>query len=316
MFCPNCGTENEEAATTCKKCGFNLKGAAAPKFKGTVIKIVQELEKMGVSRDNISLIWGGGQTQLNDKQKAIEAVKKKAEKLKAMGIDVEDMLKDMGLDDVEERVIEALPAHLRLGPQDPRQRQLEIDNFQSGKTEFCIYTLKAGGVGLSLHHTDELTKNWNTRHPKFKEWYDTILRLPEKQRPLPGKVRRKESGFAVEEDIPFIPVRQRETFCTVTYNAIELVQGVGRVPRLTSLSTTIQNVYCYQGTVEMDMAIIYSQKLKCLTYVVKVHEDWQDVMLNSNRKKVVQDLTSSTANAPEDESTLIDEGDEEDEPKT
>ena len=37
MFCPNCGTENEEAATTCKKCGFNLKGAAAPKFKGTML---------------------------------------------------------------------------------------------------------------------------------------------------------------------------------------------------------------------------------------------------------------------------------------
>ena len=37
MFCPNCGTENDEAATTCKKCGFNLKGAAAPKFKGTML---------------------------------------------------------------------------------------------------------------------------------------------------------------------------------------------------------------------------------------------------------------------------------------
>src|SRR5205085_6942686 len=37
VFCPNCGTENEEAATTCKKCGFSLKGAAAPKFKGTML---------------------------------------------------------------------------------------------------------------------------------------------------------------------------------------------------------------------------------------------------------------------------------------
>jgi hypothetical protein len=37
VFCPNCGTENDDAATTCKKCGFNLKGAAAPKFKGTML---------------------------------------------------------------------------------------------------------------------------------------------------------------------------------------------------------------------------------------------------------------------------------------
>lgn len=37
MFCPNCGTQNSETASTCIKCGFNLKGAAAPKFKGTML---------------------------------------------------------------------------------------------------------------------------------------------------------------------------------------------------------------------------------------------------------------------------------------
>ena len=42
MFCPNCGTQNQETASTCTKCGFNLKGAAAPKFKGTTIPTWQE----------------------------------------------------------------------------------------------------------------------------------------------------------------------------------------------------------------------------------------------------------------------------------
>src|SRR5215208_6914412 len=37
VFCPNCGTQNADTATTCTKCGFNLKGAAAPKFKGTML---------------------------------------------------------------------------------------------------------------------------------------------------------------------------------------------------------------------------------------------------------------------------------------
>jgi uncharacterized membrane protein YvbJ len=37
VFCPNCGTQNSETASTCIKCGFNLKGAAAPKFKGTML---------------------------------------------------------------------------------------------------------------------------------------------------------------------------------------------------------------------------------------------------------------------------------------
>src|SRR5579862_1395403 len=41
VFCPNCGTQNTESAQTCSKCGFQLKGAAAPKFKGTMLMMNQ-----------------------------------------------------------------------------------------------------------------------------------------------------------------------------------------------------------------------------------------------------------------------------------
>jgi hypothetical protein len=37
VFCPNCGTQNESAATPCKKCGFKLSGISVPKFKGTMM---------------------------------------------------------------------------------------------------------------------------------------------------------------------------------------------------------------------------------------------------------------------------------------
>lgn len=37
MFCPNCGTQNDSAATACKKCGFKLSGVSVPKFKGTMM---------------------------------------------------------------------------------------------------------------------------------------------------------------------------------------------------------------------------------------------------------------------------------------
>ncbi len=37
MFCPNCGTQNDSAASPCKKCGFKLSGVSAPKFKGTMM---------------------------------------------------------------------------------------------------------------------------------------------------------------------------------------------------------------------------------------------------------------------------------------
>jgi hypothetical protein len=41
VFCPNCGTQNPDAAQTCAKCNFHLKGAAAPKFKGTMLMMNQ-----------------------------------------------------------------------------------------------------------------------------------------------------------------------------------------------------------------------------------------------------------------------------------
>jgi hypothetical protein len=47
VFCPNCGTQNDSAATPCKKCGFKLSGVSVPKFKGTMMlnsdQTVQEL---------------------------------------------------------------------------------------------------------------------------------------------------------------------------------------------------------------------------------------------------------------------------------
>jgi hypothetical protein len=47
VFCPNCGTQNDSAATPCKKCGFKLSGISVPKFKGTMMlnsdQTVQEL---------------------------------------------------------------------------------------------------------------------------------------------------------------------------------------------------------------------------------------------------------------------------------
>ena len=48
MFCPNCGTQNPDVAQTCSKCNFNLKGAAAPKFKGTMLMMNQPGAPPGV----------------------------------------------------------------------------------------------------------------------------------------------------------------------------------------------------------------------------------------------------------------------------
>lgn len=226
---------------------------AALNFKQTIIAVTRILvEDYKVPRDKISLIWGGGQTGLTKKQKLKAKIKEKADALKAAGEDVDQLLADLELDEVEDRLIEDLPKELRLGPQSKEERQHEIDRFQSGRSEYCLYSFRAGGVGLSLHHTDELTKY---------------------------KCKRQKNGYAILEDIANVPVRPRINFVAPTYSAIELVQGLGRCPRLTSLSDTEQILLFYAGTVEDDVAAVVSQKLRCLSRVVRQKESWQAMVV-------------------------------------
>lgn len=227
----------------------------AVKFKKTIIAVVKILhEEYEVPRDQISLIWGGGQTQLTAKQKLKAQVRANEQAFKDAGVSMEDLM----LDDVDDRVLEDLPDHLKLGNQSKEQRQKEIDRFQSGKALYAIYTFKAGGVGLSLHHTDEQTSI---------------------------KCGRQKNGYAVVEDIASVPTRPRKVTVSPTWSPIEMVQGVGRCPRLTSLSNTEQTLLFYRGTVEEDQAFVVTHRLKCLSKVVRQHESWQDLIINHAKAK-------------------------------
>lgn len=223
----------------------------AANFKGTITRVVTILnEQYGISRDDISLVWGGGQTKKTEKQKSKEAIN--TDIMKELFADVGLSDSDLDLDDVDEykELDKGLVERLRLGPQSKKERQKEIDRFQSGKSLYCCFTFKAGGVGLSLHHTDEMTVE---------------------------KVERTKNNWAVKETISSIPTRPRICFLAPTFSAIELVQGLGRCPRLTSLSDTPQIIIFYRGTIEERVAAIVNQKLRCLKEVVRTREDWQDV---------------------------------------
>lgn len=241
-------------------------------FKGTIIKAVQILvDEYHVPRSGISLIWGGGQTQLTAKQKAKQKIKAQADKLVAAGMTMDEIMETLDLDDVEDRELQDLPAHLKLGTQSKEDRQREIDRFQSGKSQYCFFTFRAGGVGLSLHHTDEMS---------------------------PVKVRHQKNGYALIDDIDKVPIRPRRLFAAPTYSAIEIVQGLGRCPRLTSLSDTEQFLVFYTGTIEDDVADIVSKKLRCLSKVVKTREKWSDIVVEGRGKKSahMQDIPDDDGN--------------------
>lgn len=239
-------------------------GVAACCFKTTISKVVGYLiNKHGYNRNDISLIWGGIAKKRKVKKKKSDIMS--ASQLASFtniatmsGMTPEEVaeLIDAVEETVEEKINQDIDPLLRLGAQSREARQSEIDRFQAGKTKFCIFTFKSGGVGLSLHHSDELTKY---------------------------KVKRKESGYYVEEDIPnCTEVRPRRTILTPTYSAIELVQGLGRCPRITSMSDTSQVIVFYRGTIEERVALTVSQKLKCLKKVVRQKESWESIILDQN----------------------------------
>lgn len=223
------------------------------------------VEQHGVSRDDISLIWGGSKLYtgkvvfytMDEIREMLEATMlgQHVDPKKLIEVRKQLIASQSGLGDLD-------PA-LRLGPQSAEERQNEIIKAQSGKSNYIGYSFKSGGVGLSLHHCDEYTKE---------------------------KVRRKkDSNYAVEEDIPKIPTRQREGFYSPTYSAIELVQALGRCPRITSLSNTLQTLVYFRGTIEQQVAAVTSAKLKCLRKIIRNPDQrsWEDMIVQSAKKKEV-----------------------------
>ncbi len=250
----------------------NMRGHAfvgVCEFKATIARILWVLiNDYGVSKEQISLIWGGiVKRKVNeaDKVKLLRRLETFKEMLTAQGMRpekvaefAEDFAQKYGLK--EDSVDQKLFSSLGYGQPTRQDRQDDIDKFQSGKALYAFLTFKAGGAGLSLHHTDEMTKE---------------------------KCRRdRDSNYAILEDIPLIPMRPRETILTPVYSAIEMVQGLGRAPRRTSLSDTDQQIIFYRGTVEEEVASICKMKMKCISKATMVKEDWHN-LVGADREEVV-----------------------------
>ncbi len=234
----------------------------AVEFKATIARVVLTLiQEYGVPRDKISLIWGG----MVRKKLAPEVAEKLMVRLEHFkqilekgGMAPERVaefadqfkLKHNLVD--EDDVVSDLFTKFNMVKQTKQDRREEQLKFQRGDSLYCFFTFKAGGAGLSLHHTDEFTK--------------------EKCR------RKKESNYAFVEDIPTVPTRPRYTVLTPVYSGIEMIQGLGRGPRLTSLSDTEQTVIYYRGTIEEEVAAVYKTKLKCIAKTTSLKEDWHELI--------------------------------------
>ena len=255
--------------------------AIACNFKQTIAKIVQLLVKEhGMDRRKISLIWGGIATKdqrLKDKKKMAD------EALDDSAIDdIVNLIKDKGDLRQAEACRELLKSkqlemenelyefeqeidELKLGTQTPEKRKVNIDRYQLGKSDVCMFTFKSGGVALSLHDTD------------FHNCRDDI--------------RRECKG------------RPRYGLIAPTYSAIETVQGVGRLPRITSQSDTYQDFIFFNDTVEVEVAAILKEKLKSLKALVMQKENWDNML---DRRRTTRGGNKSVAETIMDSDELDD----------
>lgn len=113
-------------------------------------------------------------------------------------------------------------------------------------------------------------------------------------------------GLSLHHHKPHL--RQRVSFVAPTYSAIELVQGLGRAPRLTSLSDTPQTIVFYRDTVEEEVAAKVEIKLRCLKEVVQQKEQWSDIL-----EKKATERDGSRVYLPEGSRTIdINSNDDED----
>ena len=183
--------------------------------KETIKTVVAELAKSGVSRDKISIIWGG-EPEITEKDVLPMldwiAMMKHADDPTFVWPSRADRARfnkstyywtvmfkaDRNV--AAQREMDRWLQDMRLFKQNAEQRQTEIDRFQDGITEYCLFTLAAGGTGIDLDHQVE-------------------------------------------------GIRPRTLFAFPCYYAEEFIQAFGRIYREFTLSDAYQYVVLFRNTI-------------------------------------------------------------------
>lgn len=143
------------------------------------------------------------------------------------------------------------------GGQSKKERQDNIRRFQTGKSDYCLFTLRAGGVGLSLHH---YIKNEKVCKPRYviapPTWspIETVQYL--------GRAHRINSISETYQDIVWFK------------NTVEEKVAIRASEGLTSLATLISKKETWNEVFSNRKDIGDLEELKRLEYSnAQVHED-------------------------------------------
>lgn len=128
--------------------GLSLKTDGDPKARFRILAILTRLRRLCCASELVA-------TGRNPGSSKIDALMEQAEELKESGHKalVFSQFTDVAI--VEKRMKEAGHSYLYLDGSTPRGRCAElVKSFQSGKADFFLISLKAGGVGLTLTEAD------------------------------------------------------------------------------------------------------------------------------------------------------------------
>lgn len=147
------------------------KGIASPvigcAYRNSVIRAVFRLINLGYKRQDISIIWGGKDeiksTLVLDKDGMDALIRKSCSGEELTKSDLRKIQETLrfredkisygeATDDITRARHQKLTEFGLMGSQSENARQVEIDRFQTGQSKICIFTLAAGGIGLSLDH--------------------------------------------------------------------------------------------------------------------------------------------------------------------
>lgn len=266
-------------------------------FQATIAKIVIKLVKdYSISRDEISLIWGGNEIfePLGKRYSNDEIVKIFTSSIET-GTDLSSKLVNSIIKQIKQdsRNISSSDLEmLELGKQNYEQRQAQIDHFNSGRRNICLFTSKSGGIGLSLHHSEEyfLTRpdqyTRDTKEPS--NWLFNKELLP----------------------VPYYP-KQRVFFGSPALSPIELVQYLGRLHRITSMSDTRQYIDYFADTSEEQAGRIVAPKLHSLGTLIGSKSDWTGILTQGVFKGGVDGFKDDTIELCKDENNSVIESEDE-----
>jgi hypothetical protein len=136
-------------------------------FQNSVIEFIAQMAKAGIPRSKISVIWGGRKIIKPEEIYDADEYARRVDMYISDGFEpdqwsrdewarfrksrkyyMDQLRNDLTTSEYAERI--GWLENMRLKSQSDTERQDEIDRFQSGETEFCVFTLAAGGVGVDL----------------------------------------------------------------------------------------------------------------------------------------------------------------------